>query len=100
MRIWGLSGNSFPANFQLNMAATKAVVAASAPKWLILHYGECVPDVLSRIKERGPAFEQAHLSNAQPHLDSGKLLAAGAVGNPVDGGLWIFKDVTKVNPAG
>jgi len=77
------------------MAATEAA-AAAAPRFWILHDADCVPDVMARIKERGPEFEAAHLANAQRHLDSGKLLAAGAMGNPVEGGLWIFRDIAKV----
>lgn len=85
-----LPGN--PGHSCTNMASA----AAAAPQCWVLHYHECVPDVWARIKEQPPEYEQEHLGIARGMLESGKLVAAGAMGDPVDAGLWIFKGVTKV----
>lgn len=45
--------------------------------------------------QRGPYREQ-HLAGARQMLDAGKMVMAGALAEPVDGALFIFKDVTKV----
>jgi len=50
-----------------------------------------VPDILEK---RGPYREQ-HLAGARQMLDAGKMVMAGALAEPVDGALFIFKDVTK-----
>lgn len=51
-----------------------------------------VPDILEK---RGP-YREAHLAGARKHLDAGRLVAAGAVGDPVEGATFFFKDISKV----
>lgn len=65
-------------------------MAAQSSKYYSLHY-QYVPDILEK---RGP-HREGHLAAARKQTEAGKLLIAGAVGDPVDGGLFIFKDVTK-----
>jgi len=50
------------------------------------------------VAQRGP-YREAHLGAAKKMLDDGKLVLAGALADPVDGGLFIFKGCTKVTPA-
>ena len=61
--------------------------------YLILEY-DYIPDILER---RGPHREK-HLSLAQEKADQGKIVMAGATGDPVSKALFIWKDVsTKVS---
>jgi uncharacterized protein YciI len=68
-----------------------AAAAAPGPKYYLLNY-TYVPDI---VEKRGP-FREAHLAGAKKHLDAGRLVAAGAVGDPVEGATFFFKDITKV----
>jgi uncharacterized protein YciI len=52
----------------------------------ILSY-DYVPDILDR---RGPHRER-HLGLARAALERGELVMAGAVGDPVDGAVFIFR---------
>lgn len=61
------------------------------PKYYLLNY-TYVPDILEK---RGP-FREAHLGAAQQQQAAGKLIAGGAVGDPVEGAVFFFKDITKV----
>jgi uncharacterized protein YciI len=47
---------------------------------------EYVPDIVER---RGP-YRQAHLDHGRKAREAGWLLAAGALGDPVHSGLFIF----------
>ena len=44
--------------------------------------------------KRGP-YRAEHLSNAQKKEAEGKLLVAGALAEPVDGAVFIFKNMNK-----
>lgn len=61
---------------------------SAAPKFTLLTY-QYVPDILEK---RGP-YREEHLANAQKLKEEGKLVMAGAFGDPVAGGLFIFKDM-------
>lgn len=65
--------------------------AAAGPKYYLLNY-TYVPDILEK---RGP-YREAHLAGAKKHLDAGRLVAGGAVGDPVEGAVFFFKDLSKV----
>ena len=52
-----------------------------------LLFYETAPDYL----ERRPQFRAEHLSHAWQAADSGKLLLAGAIGEPVDGAVLLFQ---------
>lgn len=67
-----------------------ATAAASGSKYWLLSY-QYVPDILEK---RGP-YREAHLAGARKHLDAGRLVAAGAVGDPVEGATFFFKDISK-----
>jgi uncharacterized protein YciI len=54
-----------------------------------------VPDMAQR---RGP-FREAHLSNIQAEKDAGRILLAGATGDPVDGGALAWEGVTAEHVA-
>jgi uncharacterized protein YciI len=49
-----------------------------------------VPDMAQR---RGP-YREAHLANIQAEKDAGRILLAGATGNPVDGGALAWEGVS------
>jgi len=68
-----------------------ATAAAAGPKYYLLNY-TYVPDI---VEKRGP-YREAHLAGAKKHLDAGRLVAAGAVGDPVEGAVFFFKDLSKV----
>lgn len=70
------------------MAASGA--APPPPKYWVLRY-EYVSDILDR---RGP-YREAHLRGAQAKLEAGQLVCAGATGTPPDGGLFLFRDVSR-----
>uniref|UniRef100_A0A7S0VPA4 YCII-related domain-containing protein n=1 Tax=Polytomella parva TaxID=51329 RepID=A0A7S0VPA4_9CHLO len=56
-------------------------------KYHILQY-KYVPDILEK---RGP-YREEHLGFANAMLEAGKLVMAGAVGDPVDGAVFIFRN--------
>jgi uncharacterized protein len=49
-----------------------------------------VPDVLER---RGP-HREAHLANIRAERDAGRILMAGAFGDPVSGGAFVWRNST------
>jgi uncharacterized protein YciI len=67
------------------------MATAAGPKYWLLNY-TYVPDILEK---RGP-YREAHLAGAKQHLAAGRLVAAGAVGDPVEGATFFFKDISKV----
>ncbi|WIA13937.1 hypothetical protein OEZ85_002507 [Tetradesmus obliquus] len=70
--------------------ASAAGAAAAGPKYYILNY-KYVPDIVER---RGP-YREAHLAGANKKLEAGQLVMAGAAGDPVEGAVFIFKNITK-----
>jgi len=70
-------------------ASRVCAAAADPPKYAILTY-EYVPDILEK---RGP-YRAEHLASAQKLKDEGKLMAAGALLDPVDGAVFLFTDVS------
>jgi uncharacterized protein YciI len=59
-------------------------------KFYILRY-EYVPDILEK---RGP-FRAEHLQNAKDLHEKGKVVMAGALVDPCDAGIFIFKTTNK-----
>lgn len=55
---------------------------------LILFY-----DYVEDIAERRAPHRAAHLDHIERHRAEGSLVAAGATGDPVAGGLLVFRDV-------
>lgn len=74
----------------LNVCCMASQAAPAGPKYYILNY-KYVADI---VEKRGP-YREAHLSAARQKLDAGKLVMAGAAGDPVEGAVFIFKDITK-----
>lgn len=64
--------------------------APAGPKYYILNY-KYVSDILEK---RGP-HREAHLGAANKQLNAGKIVMAGAAGDPVEGAVFIWKNVTK-----
>jgi uncharacterized protein YciI len=54
----------------------------------ILFY-DYVPDMLER---RGP-YRDAHLERIRPERESGRVVMAGAIGDPPHGAVIVFRDV-------
>ncbi|KAK9815872.1 hypothetical protein WJX72_011037 [[Myrmecia] bisecta] len=75
-----------------NRVAVRAMAAAGTPQtsFHILHY-EYVSDILEK---RGP-HREAHLAAARKQAESGKIFLAGAVADPVDSAIFVWKDATK-----
>lgn len=65
-------------------------MASQGSKYYCLQY-KYVADIMEK---RGP-HRDAHLGAAKKKEEAGKLLIAGASGDPVNGGLFIFKDASK-----
>jgi uncharacterized protein YciI len=53
--------------------------------WLLFY--DYVPDYL----ERRGAVRNAHLAHAMPYLDRGELVLGGALANPADGAVLLFR---------
>ncbi|KAI3437909.1 hypothetical protein D9Q98_000354 [Chlorella vulgaris] len=64
--------------------------AAGSNSYHVLQYAY-VPDILEK---RGPHREQ-HLAGASKMADANKLVMAGALTDPVDGAIFIFRNVSK-----
>lgn len=64
-------------------------VNTAASEYYVLQYSY-VPDILEK---RGP-HREAHLAAAREWGKSGKLMLAGALQEPVDGALFVFKGAT------
>jgi uncharacterized protein len=62
------------------------------PETLQLLIYEYVPDIVER---RGP-YREGHLAAIARHHASGAIVMAGAVGDPVDGGLLVFRDASAI----
>ncbi|GAB4819259.1 hypothetical protein N2152v2_006305 [Parachlorella kessleri] len=61
-----------------------------APSYQVLQY-KYVPD----ISEKRLPFREEHLQGAQKLAAANKLLVGGAVAEPVDSGIFIFRDTSK-----
>jgi uncharacterized protein len=64
--------------------------AAQPDTYKILQY-DYVPDILEK---RAP-HREAHLGAAKSMQQAGKLVMAGAFGDPVSGGMFIFKNSSE-----
>jgi len=64
--------------------------APSPPSYHVLQY-KYVPDILDR---RDP-FRAEHLQGAKDMAAQRKIVMAGALTDPVDGAVFVFRDVTK-----
>lgn len=53
--------------------------------WLLFY--DYVPDYL----ERRGAVRDAHLAHVKPYLDRGEVVLAGALANPADGAVILFR---------
>lgn len=62
------------------------------PETLHLLIYEYVPDIVER---RGP-HRAGHLAAIAEHHASGAIVMAGAVGDPIDGGLLVFRDADAI----
>lgn len=65
-------------------------MASQSSQYHVLNY-KYVPDILEK---RGP-HRDAHLGAARKQDEAGKLLIAGAAGDPVDGAVFVFKNTSK-----
>jgi len=73
----------------LALSAVNAA-APSPPSYHVLQY-KYVPDILDR---RDP-FRAEHLQGAKDMAAQRKIVMAGALTDPVDGAVFVFRDVTK-----
>ncbi|CAK0738959.1 hypothetical protein CVIRNUC_001117 [Coccomyxa viridis] len=84
--------------YLLNRLGTRAVhsrrrmttQASAAPTYHVLQY-KYVPDILEK---RGP-FREQHLAAASQKKDEGKVVLAGALADPVDSALFIWKNSSQ-----
>lgn len=67
-----------------------AMAAKQDPEYHVLQY-EYVPDIL----EKRDPYRAEHLEGAKQMAAQHKLVMAGALADPVDGALFIFKGVSK-----
>ena len=68
----------------------ETAAAPSPPSYHVLQY-KYVPDILDR---RDP-FRAEHLQGAKDMAAQRKIVMAGALTDPVDGAVFVFRDVTK-----
>lgn len=74
----------------VNVANAVNAAAPSPPSYHVLQY-KYVPDILDR---RDP-FRAEHLQGAKDMAAQRKIVMAGALTDPVDGAVFVFRDVTK-----
>eukprot|EP00890_Picochlorum_soloecismus_P003356 jgi/Picsp_1/4020/NSC_01532-R1_ycii-related protein len=77
-------------NSTIKLTSMRTMAAASEPDYHVLQY-TYVPDILEK---RGP-YRAEHLEGAKKMADAKKLVMAGALADPVDGALFIFRDLSK-----
>jgi uncharacterized protein len=70
--------------------AAAAAAAANSYLLLTLHY------VDGMMEKRGP-HREAHLAGAQRGYDDGTIVMAGALLDPVDAGVFVFKNVDEAH---
>ena len=70
--------------------ASSAAPASNAYLLLTLHY------VDGMLEKRGP-HREAHLAGAQRGYDDGTIVMAGALLDPVDAGVFVFKNVDEAH---
>lgn len=58
-------------------------------------YKLLIYDYVGDILERRDPYRPGHLANIQAHVDAGTVVLAGAMGDPVHGGLIVFADVDQ-----
>ncbi|MBB4661927.1 YciI family protein [Conexibacter arvalis] len=62
------------------------------PETLFLLHYDYVPDILEK---RGP-HREGHLAAIARFHEAGKIVLAGAAGDPVHGGLLVFRDAADI----
>lgn len=72
------------------LQAVRTMASAAQNSYHILQYSY-VPDIVER---RGP-FRAGHLDGAHKQAEAGKLVMAGALAEPVDGAIFIFRNASK-----
>lgn len=70
--------------------AVRTMASAAAPSYHVLTY-KYVPDIL----EKRDPYRAAHLDGARAKATEGKIVLAGALQEPVDGAIFIWKDASK-----
>ena len=66
------------------------MATADAPTYHVLQY-KYVPDIL----EKRDPYRAEHLQGAKDMAAASKIVMAGALTDPVDGAIFVFKNVTK-----
>ncbi|CAL8463514.1 g3048 [Coccomyxa elongata] len=66
-----------------------ATQASAAPSFHVLQY-KYVPDIL----EKRTPFREAHLSKAGEQAAQGRIILGGALAEPVDSALFVWKNST------
>mmetsp|Transcript_1626 Transcript_1626/g.5545 ORF Transcript_1626/g.5545 Transcript_1626/m.5545 type:complete len:104 (-) Transcript_1626:97-408(-) len=72
------------------MMARLTQIAGEGDSYSVLMY-DYVPDILDK---RGP-FRAGHIGAAKKMAEEDKMVMAGAFADPVDGALFIFKNVPR-----
>lgn len=54
-------------------------------------------DYVEDVVERRDPYRAEHRARITAELDAGRAVAAGAYGDPVRGGLFVFKNVTRAH---
>jgi uncharacterized protein len=67
-------------------------MSATQPADFLLFY-----DYVKDMVERRDPYRSEHRARITAQLDAGSILAAGAYGNPVHGGLFAFQNVTRAH---
>lgn len=86
----GLGAVLHPRLQTVRRTAVRVMASSAVPSYHVLKY-TYVPDILDK---RGP-FREKHLEGAKAMAAANKLVMAGAIAEPVDGALFIFRNVTK-----
>ena len=68
----------------------RIMASAEAPTYHVLQY-TYVPDIL----EKRDPYRAEHLQGAKDMAAASKIVMAGALTDPVDGAIFVFKNVTK-----
>lgn len=67
------------------------MAAAAAPRKCLILQTNYAPNTL----EKRVPFREQHLQAGQTQVDAGKLILAGPYGDPVEGGMFVWKDSTE-----
>lgn len=68
----------------------RTMASAQVPTYHVLQYSY-VPDIL----EKRDPYRAEHLQGAKDMAAASKIVMAGALTDPVDGAIFVFKNVTK-----